>query len=39
LQQTVDDDRQLVCALANGIEGGGLDPEMMEKCPHWPRMQ
>jgi len=33
LQQTVDDDRQLVCALANGIEAGGLDPEMMEKMP------
>ena len=33
LQKIVDDDPQLVCALANGIEGGGLDPEMLERMP------
>jgi hypothetical protein len=33
LQKIVDDDPQLVSTLANKIEGGGLDPEMMEKMP------
>ena len=45
LKKIVDDDPQLVCTLAKGIEGGGLDPEMMEKMPalaayamiHWAR--
>jgi hypothetical protein len=33
LKKIVDDDPQLVCTLANGIGGGGFDPEMMEKMP------
>jgi hypothetical protein len=33
LRKIVDDDPQLVCTFANGVGGGGLDAEMMEKMP------